>query len=44
MQVAIEVSHAMQSFSCKNIVLDTIMDVSNVHLYQPDLSGGVEKV
>ena len=43
MQATIEVSHAMQSFSGKNSFLRSAANLSDVHLYQPDLGGGVEK-
>jgi len=44
MQVAIEVSHTMQSFSGKNSFLGSAANLSDVYLYQPDLGGRVKKI
>ena len=44
MQVAIEVPNAMQSFSGKNSFLGSAANLSDIHLCQSDLSGGVEKI
>jgi len=44
MQTAIEVSHAMQSFSGKNSFLRSAANLSDVYLYQPDLGGRVDKI
>ncbi len=43
MQAAIEVSLAMQSFSGQNALFSSAAYLSDFHLYQPDLGGGVEK-
>lgn len=43
MQMAIEISHAMQSFLGKNSFLGSAANLSNVHLHQPDPGGGVKK-
>ena len=43
MQMAIEISHAMQSFSGENSFLGSAANLSDVHLYQPDLGGGIKK-
>lgn len=43
MQMATEVSHAMQSFRGKNTVLGPVKDLSDVHFCKSDFGGGVEK-
>ena len=43
MQAAIEVSLAMQSFSGQTALFSSAAYLSDVHLYQPDLSGRIKK-
>jgi len=42
--MAIEVLHAMQSFSSKNTVAGPVRDLSDVYFYKSDFGCGVEKI